>query len=282
MKLSTFLFASIMLMACYRNKKQPEDYLYKQGTSNHIYFQKEEGKTIYCTLKKGSSISFDCQDNGYTYVYSPDSNLTYSGKMPFIPADTSYIEYYGKRFYPRVAKLHIKNGSGYEPAPLKFTKGTSPDMTVDSSIEFDGEQLFWTTHGERVRMIPDTAKRILIKDTTISNTIIDANLINRVRGIPQPSPVPDTLPDSLASSRQYREWVKKDTIPKPTYEYVYKTTIPINQLQPTLDTINMIVSELGTDMMVSRKNALTALMARKVGILLGRPVVDSVKVGGGR
>jgi hypothetical protein len=69
-----------------------------------------------------------------------------------------------------------------------------------------------------------------------------------------------------------------DTTIKPVYQYYYRSMIPVHQLRPTLDTLDMIMEEYGIDMMGSRSASLKQLFNQKLSILLSGLAVDSVRV----
>jgi len=80
---------------------------------------------------------------------------------------------------------------------------------------------------------------------------------------PKPSPIPDT------------------TI-KPRYEYGarYSIWMPLNKPYPPLDTINMVIEELLLDRTGREAAQFRAILSKQFASLLGKPTVDSVRIGG--
>lgn len=74
---------------------------------------------------------------------------------------------------------------------------------------------------------------------------------------------------------------RNDTV-KPAYEYFYHVRIPINRFNPPLDTIQLVMNKMGESMSVDRANELRTILFTQINSLLGRPVLDSVKIGGGK
>ena len=73
-----------------------------------------------------------------------------------------------------------------------------------------------------------------------------------------------------------------DTIPKPRYEYGarYSIWMPLNKPYPPLDTINMVIEELLLDRTGREAAQFRAILSKQFASLLGRPTVDSAKIGG--
>ena len=56
--------------------------------------------------------------------------------------------------------------------------------------------------------------------------------------------------------------------------------IPVNKFGPPLDTINMVLDKLGKTLTVDQADELRAIVVRQLNNFIGRPTVDSVKIGG--
>jgi hypothetical protein len=75
---------------------------------------------------------------------------------------------------------------------------------------------------------------------------------------PEPSPIPDTT--------------------KPKYDYYYKLMIPANKFTPPLDTIEMVMQNMGRVMTVDRADELRGILYRQLNFLIGRPLLDSIEI----
>lgn len=65
----------IILLIPQRKELRPDPVHYEMLASSHIYFDRQNKDTIFCTLKKSkdSYIYFRCKDNNKIYYYSIDN-----------------------------------------------------------------------------------------------------------------------------------------------------------------------------------------------------------------
>lgn len=363
MKLSTFILASclIMLMACYRNKKQPDrpaqwQWIYSDKSggiaidTTQVDISLRVGDTLFAVRKKDGYMVFKFIDkpsdldsisigsepsgkytidfdstNGYNFpnqllvheikIGPPNCYLVrdeFGKTIISIPADTSYIEFYGKRFWPRKAakrktRMLLENIPGeaflilddsgrwvqdtIRPKPSPTPDTLSPDYVKSHYQSSYGggcnanQYKMYTTGGDNFYLFFSnsisiaakyfsevaTGTRYYPKDkclyVNLKSDVSSRELQGFVTDLICSGPTPRSIPDS---------------IPKPQYQYGYRSFIPINQLKPTLDTIQMIMDNLGRDMLVSRKDALTELFNQKMALLFRGMVMDSIKIVGGK
>lgn len=117
-------------------------------------------------------------------------------EMLFIPADTSYIEYYGERFYPRKPTATMKGGGNAKSvASLKFTS----NMPLIGDLPSEWSRIIWRGDSISTRMVT-------LDD---SGNIIFDSVIKRQNGVwysdtairPKPRPIPDTVRPIIKSQK---------------------------------------------------------------------------------